>query len=338
LEAVKKAIRSALDKGDATDRAFREKVYRQAFAAFERSLQARSDLPEEDVRRRREQIKAAIIDVERGYVSAEASQAQPSPTAPSPADRPTSQVSEREEPDFLPRIEREERLDGRGTRPDYSPLNEIRTPVAGERRRRRPIALILVILALLAVIVLGLWWIIGGVPRQVESPNSDTAVSANSENAPARLDESTAEEQEWISIFSPTDPTTANAPAGASAEALQDGEEAYLQIGAEGPDTAVTFDVGQGVLERLAGRRAVFSLNARAAEGETEISISCDFGSLGDCGRTRYAVSSAPSEYLFEVQFPDERPSAGGRISIVPDVEGQGRMLDVFSLRVRESE
>jgi hypothetical protein len=39
VEAVKKAIRSALERGEANDRAFREKVYRQAFSALDRSLQ-----------------------------------------------------------------------------------------------------------------------------------------------------------------------------------------------------------------------------------------------------------------------------------------------------------
>lgn len=334
MEAVKKAIRSALQKGDANDRAFREKVYRQVFAALERSLEARRDLTEEDRRNRREQIKAAIIDVERSFVSVEAVEAQPSPMAPSSADRLSVEATEA---DFVPRIEREERLQGRSpSRPDYSPLNEVRTPVAGERRRRRPLAAAVIILVLLAAILVGLWWIVGGVPRSAQAPR-DTATPSSNENAPPRLAENPAEDRAWITIFSPTDPTTVDAPAGASAEALREGEEAYLQIGAEGAETAVSFDVGQGVLEQLAGRRAVFSLTARATEGETQISISCDFGSLGDCGRTRYAVGSAPSEYLFEVQLPDQRPSAGGRISISPDVEGQGRMLDIFSLRVREA-
>src|SRR5690606_33921404 len=103
----RKAIRSALEKGDATDRAFREKVYRQVFAALERSLEARRDVPEDDARRRREQIKAAIIDVERGFVSGGVNQAQPSPAAPSPDDRLSPDAPEA---DFVPRIEREERL------------------------------------------------------------------------------------------------------------------------------------------------------------------------------------------------------------------------------------
>ena len=341
MEVVKKAIRTALEKGDANDRAFREKVYRQAFAALERSFQARRDLPEEDMHRRREQMKSAIIDVEREYVAAESNQTQPFPTAPSPTDRPSGQTPEEAafEPDFVPRIEREERLERRGgTRPDYSPLNEVRTPVAGERKRRRPLAFSLFILVLLAMIMLGLWWTIGGIPTPPTASGDDTASFGENSNAPPRLAESSAEDQDWITIFSPADPTTVEAPAGGSAEALQQGEEAYLQIGAENPGTAIGFDIGQGVLEQLAGKRAVFSLNAQAAEGETEISISCDFGPLGGCGRTRYQVGNTSSEYLFEVELPDQQPSGGGRISITPDVSGQRRMLNVFSLRVREAE
>ncbi|MEP1516838.1 MAG: hypothetical protein ABJK32_12285, partial [Nitratireductor sp.] len=40
LNPIEKAIRNALDKGDAGDRAFREKVYRSVHAALERTLQA----------------------------------------------------------------------------------------------------------------------------------------------------------------------------------------------------------------------------------------------------------------------------------------------------------
>ncbi|WEX09099.1 hypothetical protein [Chelativorans sp. AA-79] len=338
MDAVKKAIRSALQKGDANDRAFREKVYRQAFAALERSMQARPDLAAEEVQQRREQIKAAIIEIEREYIPREAPQPS-APTPPPPGEPSPSSaeevVPERREPDFMPRIERAERLQLRDEpTPDYSPLGEVRRPVAA--RRRRPIALLVAILALVAVIGLGLWWIVGGIPR----PAEQGGVGAGGEIAgtPPPMAEGAASDRDWITVFSPTDPTTASTAAGASAEAMSEAGESFLRIGARDPDGAVTFDVGQGVLEQLAGGRAVFSLNARASEGETQISISCDFAALGGCGRTRYEVGDAPSEYLFEIQLPDRQPTGGGRISIAPDVAGQGRLLDVFSLRVSIAE
>ncbi|RWE28889.1 MAG: hypothetical protein EOS77_24650, partial [Mesorhizobium sp.] len=44
LDAIEKAIRNAFEKGNAEDRAFRERVYRSAFAALDRVLQANPNL------------------------------------------------------------------------------------------------------------------------------------------------------------------------------------------------------------------------------------------------------------------------------------------------------
>ena len=89
-----------------------------------------------------------------------------------------------------------------------------------------------------------------------------------------------------------------------------------------------------GALERFAGRTATFSLRARAQEDETQITVTCDFGQLGQCNRLRYVVGPTITEYLFEVELANVAPSRGGTISIVPDIEGRSRMLDVFSIRV----
>jgi hypothetical protein len=54
LDPVEKAIRNALEKGNAEDRAFREKVYRSAFAALERATASHPELTVEMAIRRRQ--------------------------------------------------------------------------------------------------------------------------------------------------------------------------------------------------------------------------------------------------------------------------------------------
>ncbi len=99
-------------------------------------------------------------------------------------------------------------------------------------------------------------------------------------------------------------------------------------------DAAVVFDVGQGVLEKLAGKRVVFAIVARAEEGkETQISISCNFGELGGCGRKRYAVGYERGDYLFEVTFPAKQAGAGGTIAINSDIANGGKALDIYEIR-----
>ena len=63
MDVIEKAIRGALEKGDADDRAFREKVYRSAFAALERALQANPDLAPEIAGKRRSDLQAKIAEM-----------------------------------------------------------------------------------------------------------------------------------------------------------------------------------------------------------------------------------------------------------------------------------
>ncbi|MGO4842547.1 hypothetical protein AB4144_60790, partial [Rhizobiaceae sp. 2RAB30] len=93
--------------------------------------------------------------------------------------------------------------------------------------------------------------------------------------------------------------------------------------------------VGQGVLEQLAGKRAVFDIVARAEEGkETQISVDCNFGELGGCGRKRYAVGYEKGEFLFEIELPNKRPGAEGTIAVNSDIANGGKAIDVYEIKV----
>ncbi|TGP49076.1 hypothetical protein EN869_034085, partial [Mesorhizobium sp. M2D.F.Ca.ET.226.01.1.1] len=83
-----------------------------------------------------------------------------------------------------------------------------------------------------------------------------------------------------------------------------------------------------GVLEKLVGKHAMFDIVARSEEGkETQISVDCNFGELGDCGRKRYAVGYERNEYLFDVQFPAKHPGAAGTIAVNSDFDKQGKSV-----------
>ncbi|WP_173934651.1 hypothetical protein [Chelativorans sp. Marseille-P2723] len=338
MHAIKRAITSALAKGDTADRAFREKVYRQALAALDRSLNARPDLLPEQAQQKREELKAAIIEVEKGFLDAPGVW---SPEEPEP--RPDPRVAAQpavQHPGQAPQDAKEPAEFSRGPEIDL-PIGEIRTPLAAAERERSPFKLLFVIAALIALAGIGGWWLLqSGMLQSADERGASVTglqhgVDDEEPGPDAELRPATAAtEDDWIFIFSPDDPTTVSTPSGAMAEAASEDNESFLKVSTPSATAAVSFDVGQGTLEDLAGRRAIFSLTARAQEGEeTQISVSCDFGDLGSCGRTRYIVGEHPSEYLLEVELPDVRPSSGGTISIVPDVEGRGRALDIFSLR-----
>ena len=356
MVAVKQAIRGALEKGDAQDPAFREKVYRQAFAALERSIQATPGTSAEDVRRRRDYLKTSISEIESEFQPArpavppsrrEPSLGEPAPHRPPPRDAAPSirpAAARAGNGDFAPSIDSADRLSPIDRPPGSVPPR--RDPAKVKRRsRRRPFAMLFVLATLVAAVGIGAWWTMesgilkSAAERDTSVPNPpllqeedfdpDAEAGANGRGSAVQA------RGEWITIFSPSDPTSVSATAGVSAEVVEGEERAVLRLSGSGTDSAVRFDIGPGILERLAGRRVIFALVAQAQEGsETQISVSCNFGPLGGCGRSRYVVGPSEMEYLFETELPAGSPGSGGFISVVPDIEGQGRVLDIFSLRV----
>src|SRR5690606_4140259 len=85
----------------------------------------------------------------------------------------------------------------------------------------------------------------------------------------------------WLGIFTPADPATVTAPGDSRAEVMEEDGEQFMRIRSGASGSRVLFDVGQGILEQVAGRRAVFNVVARAGEGQgTQISVDCSLGEL----------------------------------------------------------
>ncbi|WP_245478473.1 hypothetical protein, partial [Mesorhizobium sp. M4B.F.Ca.ET.049.02.1.2] len=221
-------------------------------------------------------------------------------------------------------------------------------PDRDERRirgRRLPLTAIFLGVTLLAAAGIGLYFakqtgvfktaaeLDTGPPQAPPTVEDDEAAEPPA-GSPEKQGEA-AQQRDWISVFSPADPTHVAAPADAKAEVMQDDTGSFLRIRSGASGSAIAFDVGQGVLEKLVGKHAMFDIVARSEEGkETQISVDCNFGELGDCGRKRYAVGHERNEYLFDVQFPDKQPGAAGTIAINSDFDKQGKSVDIYEVRV----
>ncbi|CCV03293.1 conserved hypothetical protein [Mesorhizobium metallidurans STM 2683] len=396
LDAIEKAIRNAFEKGNAEDRAFRERVYRSAFAALDRALQANPNVTVEVAIKRRKAVQAKIAEIETEFLPAipdigapednaevvpadnaaaaapednvaaapavelpaEAEAAEPAPSPdivvdgpvePPPSDEPRSRVLP-VVPDIMPEavfpgVPEVDMSAPASTGADDAEV----TPDRDERRirgRRLPLTAIFLGVTLLAAAGIGLYFAaqtgVFKTPAELDTappqepptvddddfaPPADTA----SPQKPGEADQA----RDWINVFSPGDPTLVSAPSDAKAEAMQDESGSFLRIRSGASGSAISFDVGQGVLEKLAGKHATFDILARSEEGkETQISVDCNFGELGDCGRKRYAVGRERNEYLFDVRFPDKRPGAAGTIAINSDFDKQGKSVDIYEIRV----
>ncbi|MDX8493499.1 hypothetical protein RFN29_18180 [Mesorhizobium sp. VK22B] len=401
MDAIEKAIRNAFEKGNAEDRAFREKVYRSAFAALDRVLQANPNVTVEAAINRRKAVQAKIAEIESEFLpavqaipdvmlpsesGAPAGDAAPAPSVDTPARSPAPSVdAPRQAPNqawsspsitvdgpvqpddsdaprsrVLPRVPDimpDEALPDAPTLDD-SPGSSVGNgaevaPDRDERRirgRRLPLTAIFVVATLVAAAGIGLYFAKQtGVfktaaelntgppeaPPTLEGEDSSQPADAGSPEKPGEADQS----KNWINVFLPSDPTHVSTPSDASADVMKDDTGQFLRIRSGASGSAIAFDVGQGVLEKLAGKHAMFDIIARSEEGkETQISVDCNFGEFGDCGRKRYAVGHERNEYLFDVQFPDKHPGAAGTIAVNSDFDKQGKSVDIYEIRVSIAE
>ncbi|MBX3578553.1 MAG: hypothetical protein KF723_15215 [Rhizobiaceae bacterium] len=240
-----------------------------------------------------------------------------------------------------------------GTKPSIGPEAEaaVITAAGGpnvRRERRRPFAAMFLAATLVGAVGIGIWWAVstglfrlpgddGSVPNPPIAGEEDF-IPEDENNAPQMPGEADAE-RAWVTVFSPADPTVVNAPAGTSAEVIEDDSGEFIRIRSGGSGSWVLFDVGQGVLEQLAGKVATFDIVARSEEGaETQFAVECNFGDLGDCGRKRYAAVPSKGDFLFEVTMPAGRPGAAGTIGINTDITNAGKALDVYEIRVSTSQ
>lgn len=347
MDPIEKAIRNALEKGDATDRTFREKVYRSVFAALDRSLKANPGLTVENAIKRRKALQARIAEIEAEFqprpvpeVGAAASRAaQDGRAEPSFGEPEQHEHVLPEVPDIIP--------EGMATAP-FAVEPDQRRPVKPRRRKRPYIWAFMGITVLALLIMAGMWAYNTGL--FLSADQRDTAVRTqpntgeaedydpNDGSSPPPLSAEQEADREWITVFDPSDPATVTAPSQTKAQAMQDDTGAFFRIDSGTSGSAILFDVGQGVLEQIAGKRVLFDIEARAESGASQISIDCNFGDLGDCGRRRYQINFERNDYLFELEMPNKRPGAGGTIAINSDIGGQGRSVDIYQIRMSISE
>lgn len=410
MDVIEKAIRNAFEKGDSSDQAFRERVYRQAFAALDRVLQANPGVTVESAIKRRKSLQAKIVEIEQEFVhpkqapdadplfvtvpplptAVTAAPAAPEPVVPSQRPEPVqaapsvqapiTEVAEQIAPVQVPEPQidsdvvqpsagyvepevpsisvetaepeltasREDEpiiLAGERRHQPSSPPDEVLAAervVAGRERRRRPMAAMFVAITLFSILAIGVWWAMQtGLLGNTTQSEPVTTVPPQSEDYEPGADEAPVApgqadaNRNWIPVFNGHDSNAVSAPTDASAEAMNDEGANFVRVRSGASGAAVMIDVNQGVLEQIAGKRATFDIVARAEEGrDTQMSVTCNFGELGDCGRKRYAVGNARADFLFEIDVPAKKPGAGGTIAINSDFDNEGKSVDIFEIRV----
>ena len=87
------------------------------------------------------------------------------------------------------------------------------------------------------------------------------------------------------------------------------------------------------------GEKVLINIEARATADEIiQMSVGCDLAGAGTCQRTRFGLENQVTDNLLSVKLDDVPPEASGSISIVPDIDGKGRAIELCSIRLRPAE
>lgn len=358
LDPFEKAIRAAFEKSDPSDISVRRRVYRSALSALERAFENNESVTESQAKARRAKLKLLIKSIESEFAVATpdagpvASHAQGDVQGASGAmnmgglnaqrDAAQAPPPRREAPQAEPHLG--------AVRPDVERAPEAQTAKAkkpslaakvrtrnlrneGKKRRWPKFAFnVGIILLLIFAGIYAVRWVLNTDLRQFASSNSnDGNLEFTSQAVGAR------QGSNWITIFSPEDVSTVRVGDGAQARLSADGRATYLQIASSNVDSVTSFDVGLGILQEFMGKDAIIIVRAKTPDGEkTDMAISCDFNTLGKCTRKRFTVTGEVQDFIFDYTFPNKSVRQPGAISIVSDIEGRGRALNLVAIQIRE--
>ncbi|MGU3577006.1 hypothetical protein ACLBWZ_15925 [Brucellaceae bacterium C25G] len=334
MERIERAIRNALAKADAANSEIRQRVYTSVWQAHERAL---APFNESDRKQRREQLTQTIRQIETEYAAAYQKPAQPvsnhdlnTDWAPSGETRNHNHT-----PDIDPPL-RKSMHDDDTVALGPASHGKIKSNKKQPKKRslitRLTVPVILVLTC--AIVGISLYNSLSDIGR---APN-------NGGSAPVSLapfkEGANPDDAHWITIFTPQDATRISVTGTATAEITRVEGLDYLRIKSPSPKDTIKFDVGEGILNQFANTTATFDIIARSSDGKpAQMSVTCDFGDMGNCQRRRYDVTPSQSDFLFEVDFPaNKKAQKSGTISINSDLGGTGRAVDIIAIRVGKPE
>lgn len=361
------ALRGALSKGDISDSIFRRKVYEAAASAVHRSLNAKGETPQHAIESQNRKLALAIRKIEEelkeGTYAAQPTvpPVSPPPTTPKPDMRDELGLRDNavHDPQSIPLVQNEDeapksriyvepKAEPSVAAPD-APVEE-KTP----KKPRHRFAKLLSGAIIVSLIGVGALWAINtGIfqsaqDRDTSVPNPDVVLESESfdardpgtANAPQTLQTRTAGADGWVTMFSPRNPTALNLIGAATATVESDPFGDYARLATPTDGDEIHIDIPRNVLTNGTGNVLQVSLRARSDEGlPTQISVTCDLSELGDCGRRRFDVGQAESEFLIQVDLSQaQNTPASGILKIDTDVQNTGRAIKLLEARVRVAE
>ncbi len=231
----------------------------------------------------------------------------------------------------------------------------------GAAKRRKPrkfFSRLLVWSVLIAFIGMGAWWAYTSglfltaaerdtsvanppastVPEDFDGTDENAANSGLPADQLVTIDPQNSFSAEWIEIFKPSDAAKIERGARARAEnaAESDGPAVRLISESNGADGNIGITVPADVLQQLAGKSSTIAITLQSTSDEpTQVTVECDFQTLGNCARHRFSITREKSDALLQVTFDrSTAPNANGRLLINSDVDGKARGINLYAVRI----
>ncbi|MES5098211.1 hypothetical protein ABUK73_08270 [Agrobacterium sp. BA1120] len=244
--------------------------------------------------------------------------------------------------------------DARSVPADAASLAFTPQRAAKARRKKGLVARLFIYFTLLAFIGFGAWWVytsgilLSPADRDTSVPNPPPEVQSEdftgTEAAPQpSVEAGRGFSEDWQEVFNAERGNNGIQPGSlAAVEPISTaaGKAVRLTSRVAEADGNVSITVPADVLREMAGKSSTISVTLQSSsDRQTQLSISCDFGSLGDCARHRFTATPERADMLINVNFDRTlAPNAPGRIIINSDIDGNGRPVNLYSARILPGE
>jgi hypothetical protein len=214
---------------------------------------------------------------------------------------------------------------------------------AKPRKRRGFLSHLLTWLITLAIVGGACWWFYqsGMVQSFIDEAMKVADQSLNRQQTgreAGAFDPRNGFSDDWVEIFVPSDVARLKPSGQAKVEAVAGAEGQAVRIlsmtSGEGGDVAI--EVPAEVLRDIAGKSSTVALTLQSAQDRSvQLSVRCEFGSLGNCSRHRFTATQEKLEALFRVTFERSlAPNAPGRLVINAGLDGPDLPVLLYSVRI----
>jgi hypothetical protein len=218
------------------------------------------------------------------------------------------------------------------------------------KRRGRLFSFLLVVATLIAAFGALAWWVqTSGLLEELQNgaDNSTPPATVSGEDFAGEdpikkaLDTQSRFTADWRAVFAPAETEKLSAGPAGRFEAVSTSEGPAVRVTSTNPerDGAVEIAVSPDVLGEMGGKTSTIAMTLQAVgDKPVQVTVECDFGTMGGCGRHRFTVSER-TDVLFQVEFEGSlSPSEPGQLLLNSDITGGDASVNLYAVRILPGE